>query len=743
MGEDLLVHRNDVILVEEDTSPSQATLPGMEPWRILIVDDDDEVHKATRFALKGANIDDRQIQLLHAYSATEGEAILRNQPDIACVLLDVVMDTPDAGLGLVARIRGPMGNRLVRIILRTGQPGQAPELEVVQRYDVNDYKHKAELSNICLLTTLTASCRSYEQLKAIEAHRRGLSMIVEATRNLMQETGLQRLAAGVLTQICSLLDVPTEGAVCLGQSGVAGQPLKVLAAAGRFDSVGGRAVEDIPETAMREFLRTRFAERTDHSRQGTADLYAKLPSGDEVLVHVEHARPLSDLERRLLEVFSANITVALRNADLFEQVQDLAFRDRLTRLPNRLSFDQEIVRRIAAGQQFMVAVADMDHFHTVNSGLGHSFGDKILIEAGRVLARAARNMDGYVARLYSDAFGLVLPAADEAAGEAALAKIHTALHGPLKISGHKIYSSVSLGGALYPRDGDTEQLLFRRADMALRNAKTEGRGGSAFYAKGMGELQRERLAMVSQLNEAFAAGQLRLYFQPQVRLDSGRYIGGEALLRWPTNDGGFISPTEFIAAAEDSGLIHDIGDWVLEETCRWLRRWSDSCRGGPRLAFNISPVQFRHPGFAERLVKRISGAGVDPSLLELEITESTLFHDSDLIATQLRDFRSIGMRVAVDDFGTGYSSLSRLKMLPIDTLKIDRSFVVDMTESPENHSIAEAVVRIGHLLGKEVVAEGVETVAQAECLRAIGCEFGQGFLFSPAVPPEKFAEMLE
>ncbi len=742
MGEDLMVGRDEALAVKEDGPPSRRPPPDVDPWKFLVVDDDEEVHKATRFALKNVTIDDRPIRLLHAYSAREGEQILRREANIACVLLDVVMETPEAGLDLVARIRGPLGNRLVRIILRTGQPGQAPELDVVQRYDVNDYKHKAELTNIRLQTTLTTACRSYQQLQAIEAHRRGLAMIVDATRNLMQETGLQRLANGILTQICSLLDVPTEGAVCLGRGGDGGKPLRVVAAAGRFESLAGRSVDEISDPSMRQFLLARFDERAAGRWLDQASLHAVLPSGDEVVAHVEHARPLTDLELRLLEVFSANITVALRNADLFEQVHNLAFRDRLTGLPNRLSFDQEIARRIAALQPFMVAVADMDHFHAVNSGLGHSFGDKILVEASRVLGATARDMGGYAARLYSDAFGLILPAADTTTGEALLAGIHTAIHGPLKVGGHRIFSSVSLGAALHPHDGDTEQLLFRRADMALRKAKTEGRGGTAFYAKGMGESQRERLAMVSQLSEAFTAGLLRLYFQPQVRLDNGHTIGGEALLRWPTGDGRFISPGRFVAAAEDSGLIHDIGDWVLEETCRWLARWSDDNRGKPRLAFNVSPVQFRHPGFAERLVETINKAGIDPSLLELEITESSLFHDSELIAAQLRGFRSIGLRVAVDDFGTGYSSLSRLKMLPIDTLKIDRSFVVDMTESSENQSIAEAVVRIGHLLGKEVIAEGVETAAQAASLRAIGCQLGQGFLFSPAVPPETFAEML-
>jgi EAL domain-containing protein (putative c-di-GMP-specific phosphodiesterase class I) len=214
------------------------------------------------------------------------------------------------------------------------------------------------------------------------------------------------------------------------------------------------------------------------------------------------------------------------------------------------------------------------------------------------------------------------------------------------------------------------------------------------------------------------------------------------LLRWPQSTGGFISPVEFIAAAEDSGLIHDVGFWVLEETCHWLDRWSVGRKDVPRLALNISAIQFRQPGFSERLIDAVGAAGVDPAGLELEITESCLLDDAEAIVSQLHEFRRRGMRTALDDFGTGYSSLGRLRRLPIDTLKIDRSFVSDICDSADSHTIAETIVRMGHLMSKEVVAEGVETTEQAAILRAIGCEFGQGYLFSPAVPPEAFARFL-
>ena len=706
-----------------------------------MIDDDDEVHRVTRFALRDAEIEGRPLELLHAHSAREGEDILRRHHDIACILLDVVMETPDAGLSLVQVIREVIGNTMVRIILRTGQPGQAPELEVVRRYDINDYKQKSELSNTRLLTTLIAACRSYQQLCSIEANRRGLHMIIDATRNLMEETNLQRLSAGVLTQACSILDVPTEGAVCLRKG--EGEDLRVLAGAGKYLDLSGLKVDDIADGAVRDFLRAMFAHRkatvcTDIK----SGLYTALPSGDEVVVHVEHPRPLPPVEQSLLAVFASNVSVGMRNAELFEQVERLAYRDRLTGLPNRTSFGEEIRRMIAEGRGFAVAVADLNRFSTINSGLGHSFGDRMMVEVSRLLSGVIQAEGGYVARLHSDVFGLVIPAGSPAQAEASLGRVHGVLSGLIDLDEHAVCLSVSIGAALYPRDGDLSQDLYRCADMALRQAKARGLGQTAFYAAGMGVTLRNRLEMISQLRKAFLAKDLRVFFQPQIQLASGRCVGGEALLRWPLPGGGFIAPMEFVPAAEDSGLIHDVGFWVLEETCAWLSRWSPAYGGDLRLAFNISAIQFRQPGYSERLVAAVAQAGVDPAGLELEITESCLLDDADTIISQLHDFRARGMRTALDDFGTGYSSLGRLRHLPIDTLKIDRSFVSDICASAESHSIAETIVRMGHLMGKEVVAEGVETVEQAASLRALGCEFGQGYLFSPAVPPEEFSRFL-
>ncbi len=735
-------HGDPLIAIEADEAPDAlAKAHVLAPWRLLVIDDDDEVHRVTRFALRGVEIEGRALELLHAHSAREGEDILRRERDIACILLDVVMEPPDAGLSLVQVIREVIGNTMVRIILRTGQPGQAPELDVVQRYDINDYKQKSELSNTRLLTTLIAACRSYQQLYSIEANRRGLRMIIDATRNLMEETNLKRLSAGVLTQACSILDIPTEGAVCLRKG--ADDDLRVLAAAGKYHDLSGLKVADISDQAIRDFLVSMFAARkTTACEDGKSSLYTALPSGDEVVVHVDHPHPLPEIEQSLLEVFASNVSVGMRNAELFEQVEKLAYRDRLTNLPNRTSFGNEIRRMIVAGAGFAVAVADLNRFNTVNSGLGHSFGDRMMTEVSRLLSSVSEANGIYVARLHSDVFGLVIPAASVTEAKASLSRVHAVLSGLLDLDEHAVCLSVSIGAAMYPADGDLAQDLYRCADMALRQAKALGLGQTSFYARGMGEILRGRLEMISQLRKAFVARDLRVFFQPQIQLTSGTCVGGEALLRWPLPGGGFISPLEFVTAAEDSGLIHDVGFWVLEETCKWLNRWSASHRRDLRLALNISAIQFRQPGYSERLIDAVAAAGVDPKGLELEITESCLLDDAESIISQLHDFRGKGMRTALDDFGTGYSSLGRLRHLPIDTLKIDRTFVSDICNSTESHNIAETIVRMGHLMSKEVVAEGVETAEQAASLRAIGCEFGQGYLFSPAVPPEEFSRFL-
>jgi len=732
---------DELVLIEEDGPAIASRSGGHAPWKLLVIDDDEEVHRVTRFALRGVEIEGRPVELLHAHSAREGESVLRQHPNIACILLDVVMETPDAGLSLVQVIRESIGNTMVRIILRTGQPGQAPELDVVQRYDINDYKQKSELSNTRLLTTLIAACRSYQQLCLIEANRRGLRMIIDATRNLMEETNLCRLSGGVLTQACSILDIPTEGAVCLRKGD--GDDLRVLAGAGKYLPLSGMRVDDIADSATRDFLVKMFAGRKAMiCDEGQSSLYTALPSGDEVVVHIEHNRPLPAPEQNLLEMFASNVSVGMRNAELFEQVERLAYRDRLTDLPNRASFGLEIRRMIADGQRFVVAVADLNRFNTINAGLGHIFGDHMMVEVSQRLSRVVGAMGGYVARLHSDVFGIIVGATSAWEAEARLANVHTTLSGLLDMEEHTVCLSVSIGAALCPGDGEQAQDLFRRADMALRQAKSLGLGRTAFYAPGMGEMLRRRLELISQLRRGFGEGDLRVYFQPQIDLATGKCMGGEALLRWPIAGGGFISPLDFVGAAEDSGLIHDIGFWVLEETCKWLNRWSGGPGGVPRLAINISAIQFRQPDFSERLIATVAATGVNPAGLELEITESCLLDDAEIIIGQLQEFRARGMRTALDDFGTGYSSLGRLRSLPIDTLKIDRAFVSDIGKAAGSHDIAESIVRMGHLMHKEVVAEGVETAEQAARLKDIGCEFGQGYLFSPAVPPEDFARFL-
>jgi diguanylate cyclase (GGDEF)-like protein/PAS domain S-box-containing protein len=429
------------------------------------------------------------------------------------------------------------------------------------------------------------------------------------------------------------------------------------------------------------------------------------------------------------------------------RLEFLAHHDPLTHLPNRLLFntrlDQALHQAQREDRRLAVLLLDLDRFKDINDSYGHLAGDELLQHVAERLTQRLRQSDT-LARLGGDEFALLmhdLRHDDDAARLAA--ELLGALSEPWRSSeGVEVSVGVSIGICIYPDHGRTAQTLLQGADAALYRAKGDGRGIYRYYADEMTQSARERLHLESRLRRALAEGQLRLHYQPQIDLCSGRILGVEALVRWQDPEHGLIQPERFIPVAETTHLISEIGAWVLGEACRQARAWLDAGLPALTMAVNVSPRQFHHADLAGQVMQILLETGLPPTHLELELTEGALMEREQEALQVLQRLRSIGVGVAIDDFGTGFSSLASLKRFPIDVLKIDRSFIADIPANSDDMEIAAAIIAMGHSLGIQVLAEGVETVEQLAFLRLQNCDRYQGFLHSRPLSAEAFERVL-
>jgi diguanylate cyclase (GGDEF)-like protein/PAS domain S-box-containing protein len=424
-----------------------------------------------------------------------------------------------------------------------------------------------------------------------------------------------------------------------------------------------------------------------------------------------------------------------------EQIAHMAHHDALTDLPNRVLMRErlaEALTRASNEQPVAVLYLDLDRFKSVNDTLGHSYGDELLKETARRL-RTCAGENELVARLGGDEFAIVQPVTGQPSDAAALARrIRDAITLPYQLGDHQVLVDVSIGIAIAPKDtGDLDELL-KSADMALYGAKADGRGTFRFFEPDMDARMRARRELETDLRKALANNELELYYQPLIDLERNEFSGCEALLRWRHPTRGMISPAEFIPIAEEAGLIIQIGDWVLRAACAAATAWPD----GIKVAVNVSPVQFRDQTFALAVVSALGRSGLPAHRLEIEVTEAILMQDDKSTLATLHQLRDLGVHVALDDFGTGYSSLSYLRSFPFDKIKIDRSFISDLSGEDDDVAIVQAVVTLARSLNMATTAEGVETQAQLEKVRAVGCTEAQGYLFAVPVPETELLPLL-
>ncbi|MFO1291537.1 MAG: EAL domain-containing protein [Rubrivivax sp.] len=519
----------------------------------------------------------------------------------------------------------------------------------------------------------------------------------------------------------------------------------------RFGRMWGLPLELLQQrddAAIDAWMRRQMPDEAAYARRVEALRDAPLvPAGDRLelvdgRVYERVTRPLWCSGRPQGRVWAfRDLTEKIAAAHRIETLERL---DALTALPNRRGFYEraeavaQTQRRSGAG--FALLLVDLDRFRHVNDSLGHEVGDQVLQDTATRIGGCLREGD-MLARVGGDQFAVLLAPADAAAAEATARRILNVVAQPSSVDGAHFTLTCSVGIALAPSHGRSADELARHAEAAMRAVKASGRAGVRLHQRRAEADGRSDMRLEHAMRQALVSGRFRLQYQPQVRLADGLLVGAEALLRWRDPELGEVAPQRFIPVAEDSGFIVPIGDWVLAQAVRQAALWRERGHALP-IAINVSALQFQQPHFVERVSSVLAVAGLEPQLLELELTESILLHDADEALARLQALARLGVRLSIDDFGTGYSSLVYLKRFPIDKLKIDRCFVQGLPGDAGDCGIVQAILQMARALGMRAIAEGVETEAQRAYLQAAGCEEFQGWLYAPALDPLSFEQRL-
>jgi diguanylate cyclase (GGDEF)-like protein len=730
---------DDFLFIDDSDEDEILDDKGGSTWKVLIVDDDPEIHSVTQLALSDLVVLGKRLEYLHAYSGADACKIIEQQHDIVIVLLDVVMETDDAGLKVVRHIREQLNRHDIRIVLRTGQPGYAPEESVIKDYDINDYKTKTELTRRKLVTTVYAAIRSYQQIETVNRSREGLEKIVTASADLLELHTIHSYAEGVLSQLRNIIDNCKNLVFCArGQGiidGVDDLSFYILGQVGLSAILVNQKLEALKHPGVCQQVLNCFQQKQHNYKQ--ADICLYLASGGyRAVIYIELAEPAVELDQNLLEVFLSNVAIGYENVHLFHKLRDAAYKDWLTDLPNRLDFVHSLDAFVQADNDDVVAaLVDINHFSDINDGLGQDVGNLLLSSVASRLSQLSPGI--IVARTGADVFGLIGPS--EVINPESLVALFTS---PFKAGEQHLPVNACIGLCTKQHAGGQGVKVLNQINIALNLAKKNRQNFAQYYVQEMEDETQWRLDMIRQLRKDFSDNRLELWYQPQFNLATGKVVGAEALLRWRTAEGKFISPAVFIPLAEYSGLIVEIGDWVVHQACLQIKlleqhQFNDVC-----ISVNVSIPQFRGGNFVERVINKIQELNVSPNKMELEITENILMDEPQVVIDALVRLKAEGLKIALDDFGTGFSSMSYLQKLPLDRLKVDRSFIIDIA-SPGQSILADTIISLGKKMNLNVIAEGIEDEHQQAHLISQGCHDVQGFYYAKPMPSDQFIAFLQ
>ncbi|WP_086929768.1 bifunctional diguanylate cyclase/phosphodiesterase [Agarilytica rhodophyticola] len=713
--------------VEED-STMRAVKENKLVWRVLIIDDDNDVHSATTFALRSTEVVGRTLEFLHASSAREAKQLMSENKDIAVILLDVVMETPNAGLDLVPVIRDELKMKDTRIILRTGQPNQAPEIQVIRDYDINDYKLKSELTQSRLFASLSTAIRSYKQIQAIEAGTKSLGMIVKSSAALLSQQGIDEFAKGIIGHLCSLLSSPAEGLICIRQS--ANSNSNIIAATGQFLPFMHQSLMQLNDNkAQNCLLECLDSRKNSFNRQGLA-LYLGSEKRGDMACYVRSETEFDEVDESLLELFCSNIIICADNIELVAQLSEYAYYDMLSGLPNRNALVEEIDNTINAKKlsDEVLCMVDIDNFAEINASLGQVYGDDLLRAVGQRMRRQFPE-PCMVARVAGDTFAVFGPSQC-----ISQQKLLDAFEHAFNIENERQIISVTAGIVPISEVIGGGDEAIKDTTIVLKTAKNHSRGEVLLFRHNMVKDAQGRLSMLRHLRSAFELDQLFLVYQPKLRLHDLAVTGFESLVRWRDQHGNDIPPETFIPLAEQSGLIVRLGAWIFQESVKSLVEFHKHGWVDCHMSINLSVAQLQHSEILQLLRSTVANIGIHPKFINLEITESLAITDLESTLKLLFDIKKMGFSLSLDDFGTGYSSLNYLQKMPIDYLKLDKS-LIDASHTKNGRDVVDMIINLAEKLGMEVVAEGVENGGQIEFLKSLHCTHAQGFYY--AKPMEK------
>ena len=671
---------------------------------VLVVDDDPGARMLAAASLKKAGY-----TTVEAADGNDGVAAFgRFRPDL--ILMDAVMPGMD-GFAAIREIRNRPGGERVPVLMMTG----LDDLASIQRaYEVGATDFAIKPVNWVVLGHrvghLLRSSRAFLDLAASE----------EKTRALLRAIPDQILRLGADGTVLDLVSGQKRGAI-----------------PSNHEWVGRKLAEVLPAEAVAEALLR--AEETRMTGEVRMFEYA-LTSGPEPLSFEGRVVAIPDGE----SLFIARDITDRKKAE--DRLAYMAYHDPLTGLPNRVTFNDRLVRDLARAKRRKevvgVVLVDLDRFKEINDTLGHAAGDRLLVAVAERLRGVVRKTDT-LARMSGDEFCVILTDQhDEGAAIEAGHRLHKALAAPFPFNGQETHVTASLGISLFPVNGDTPETLVKNADIAMFRAKVQGRDTLRVFSEEMSAAVVERARMEKGLRRAIEKNEFLVHYQPEVDLRTGRIVGAEALVRWQTPDRGLVSPAKFIPIAEETGAIVPMSEWVIRTACAQAKEWQGQGYLPFRMSVNVSARLFQQYDLSKAILGILGDTGLGPESLELEITESVAMSNMESTMKTLWKLHGFSIRVAMDDFGTGYSSLAYLKKFPISLLKIDRAFIRELDRNPEDRSIVKAILAMARALDIEVIAEGVERVEQLDLLKSFGCDLAQGFLFNDAVPAEEFTRRL-
>ncbi|WP_434926276.1 EAL domain-containing protein [Shewanella sp. HL-SH2] len=728
------------IFLEEADKNQQKIEKLSKTWKILSIEDDLDYQRALVSSLESLILPDRiRLRILTANSAFEASIILSTHPDIGLILVDVVMEEDDSGLRLVSTIREELGNALVRIVLVTGQPGFAPEKEVMHALDVDEYWNKTDLKHDKLHSIVSSNFRTWNYISELAEANQSLQIVLDAARSISCRYELPNFTRTVLAEIANIIGANEGGLICMGNNLNTIKGAHVVTATGCFENLAGITISDSHLTEIHEDLQKALNQKCHVITGLRSVLYFETKDVNEkcYLIVVSSSKALTEAHINLLKVFSENISSGFTNIALINRVTELAYTHSDLNIPNRNWLKKEIQKMSSLEwKQTRLIMLDVKYYDEMKFTFGYEFTQNVLIYVYKLLHEILPTSSQVTLSGHKQ-FSILLDINFELTPEL----IDKLTSNEIEVDGVAHITSFTLLDM--PLDTLDQNSAIKIISMAESELKQASLNNIAYIQHSQHEtdLINRRYSLMGELRNSIRERKLSVMLQPKVCLCSGEIVGFESLARWQRDDGSFVPPDEFIPIAEAAGLIIKLDCLIFEKTMEVLKTLVDMGYRIP-IAFNASSVDLLHPDYFNFITNCITRYGLPSELLELEVTESQSIADYDRIQESLQRFVILGIKISIDDFGTGYSSLAHISNITAHSIKIDRSFVSQLEVDENSEHVINMILKLGKKFNFSIVAEGIETEYQKMWLKNAGCDIAQGYLFSKPLAIQDLIEWL-